>query len=100
MVLYNITAIIEKPINDEWLKWINEEFIPRAMSSGSFTSNRLLRVLESPNEGITYCLQFVSDNADNYRHFKDSFEPAIIKDLTSQFANRFVSFNSLMEFVD
>ena len=100
MVLYNITVIIEDKIQREWLEWMNSEFIPAAMNTGLFSSKRLLTVLGSPNEGITYCLQLIAENIGSFHDFKQHHEPAIMAAHASRFANSFVSFSTLMEFVD
>ena len=100
MILFNITIIIEDSIDKQWLNWMNSEFIPSAMESSLIASNRLLKVLDSPNEGITYCLQFVIDNIDSYNQFKASHLPLIMDNHAAQFSNRFVSFSTLMEFIN
>ncbi len=100
MILFNITIIIEDSIDKQWLNWMNNEFIPSAMESNLVASNRLLKVLDSPNEGITYCLQFVIDNIDSYNQFKASHLPLIMDSHAEQFSNRFVSFSTLMEFIN
>ncbi|WP_207422065.1 DUF4286 family protein [Desertivirga brevis] len=100
MVLFNITIIIDDSINDEWLRWINEEFIPEAMSSNLIASKRLLKVLDSPNEGITYCLQFVLDTIASYQSFQQNQFASLMNKHSINFNNKFVSFNTLMEFID
>lgn len=100
MILYNITVIVEDGLSDEWLSWMNESFIPTAMSSGLFQSSRLLRVLGSPNEGETFCLQFTCAELEAYNSFKDSYEKGLFEKLHGRFGNRLVSFNSLMELVN
>ena len=99
MILYNITVIIDEGIETEWLKWINETFIPEALSSNLLVSSRVLKVLDSPNEGITYCLQFISDSIENYNEFKDIHAPALLNSHALKFENQFVFFSTIMEFV-
>ena len=100
MVLFNVTVIIDDSINDEWLAWINNWFIPEAMSSGKVVSERLLRVLDSPNEGITYCLQFVIDDIGSYETFQEGKFTQLMLEHGTKFQNKFVSFSTLMEFID
>ncbi len=100
MILYNITIIIEDSMQEEWLGWMNKNFVDRVMDTELFASSRLLKVLDSPNEGITYCIQFIADNISLYHQFKQDHEPVILEDLSSRFANRFVSFSTLMELID
>lgn len=100
MVLYNVTVIIEETINAEWLNWMNTQFIPEAMASNLIVSKRLLKVVDSPNEGITYCLQFIIDDMSAFQNFQQDHFPQLMAKHSSRFNNRFVSFNTLMEFID
>lgn len=100
MVLFNVTVIIDDSINDEWLAWMNDLFVPAAMATGYVVSERLLRVLDSPNEGITYCLQFVIDDIGSYKTFQEGKFTQLMLDHGAKFQNKFVSFSTLMEFID
>lgn len=99
MLLYNVTLIIEDAAADEWLQWMQEIHIPEVMATGKFVSNRLLKVLDSPNEGVTYCAQYVAENLTDYNDYQNNYAPALQADLQSKFENRFVAFRTLMEFV-
>lgn len=99
MILYNITVILDEEIETEWLKWINQTFIPEALSSNLLVSNRVLKVLDSPNEGVTYCLQFIADDIQNYTQFKDIHAAALLESHTLRFKNQSVFFSTIMEFI-
>jgi hypothetical protein len=100
MLLYNVTLIIEESAAAEWLQWMNEIHIPEVMATGKFVSNRLLKVLDSPNEGVTYCAQYVAESMEDYQAYQTDFAPALQADLQAKFENRFVAFRTLMEFID
>jgi len=100
MILYNITVIIEDGIEQEWLRWINQDFIPRALSSNLLVSSRLLKVIDSPNEGITYCLQFIADTLANYDEFIAIYASDLLDSHSQNFKNRSVFFSSAMEFIN
>jgi hypothetical protein len=100
MVLYNITIIMDEAIQESWLSWAKEALAPRIMATELFVSNRTLKVLDSPNEGVTYCIQFIADNLDMYNKFQDNFAQKLTSDYPSEFENRFVSFTTVMEFVE
>ncbi len=100
MLLYNVTLIIEDSAAEEWLKWMKEVHIPEVMATEKFVSNRLLKVVDSPNEGVTYCSQYVVENEEIYNDYQANFAPALQADLQEKFENRFVAFRTLMEFVD
>lgn len=99
MLLYNVTIIIEESAAEEWLQWMKEIHIPEVMATDKFVSNRLLKVMDSPNEGITFCSQYVVENEENYLDYQANYAPALQAKLQSKFENRFVAFRTVMEFV-
>jgi hypothetical protein len=100
MILYNITTIIETEINAQWLRWANEEYIPAIMATELFASNRMLKVLDSPNEGITYCIQFVADDLGKFNKFLDTFGEIHERKQQELFPEKFISFSTVMEYID
>ncbi len=100
MILYNITVIIEEEIETDWLKFINHTFVPDALSSNLLISNRILRVIDSPNEGVTYCLQFIADTLENYNQFKDVYASQLFDAHALKFKDQAVFFSTLMEFIN
>lgn len=99
MILYNVTIILEEGIHEEWLNWMQTNHIEDVMNTGCFVSNRMLRVLDSPNEGLTYCIQYVADNIENYNEYQEKFAAKFQSDFPEQFSNKFVAFRSVMEFI-
>jgi hypothetical protein len=99
MLLYNVTTIIEDAAAERWLKWMEDVHIPEVMATGKFVSHRLLRVLDSPNEGVTYCAQYVVEHMADYLDYQENFAPALRADVNEHFANQFVSFRTLMEYI-
>lgn len=99
MLLYNVTTIIDDTAADSWLKWMEDVHIPNVMASGKFVSYRLLRVLDSPNEGVTYCAQYVVEHMADYQDYQEKFAPALQAEVNERFENKFVSFRTLMEYI-
>lgn len=99
MLLYNVTVIIEEASVDEWLQWMNEIHIPEVMATNHFVSYRLLKVLDSPNEGLTYCVQYVAENIADYEAYRENHAPALQAKLQVKYENKLVTFRTLMEFV-
>lgn len=99
MFLYNVTLILEESAAAEWLQWMQETHIPQVMATGMFVSNRLLKVVDSPNEGVTYCAQYVADSLENYNQYQEVYAPALQAELNERYKNRFVAYRSLMEFI-
>jgi hypothetical protein len=74
--------------------------IPALMGTGCFVSSRLLKVLDSPNEGVTYCVQFVSDSIQKLNEFKEKYEGLLEANTPIAFNNKLVIFPTVMEFID
>lgn len=99
MLLFNVTVIIEEDTVDKWLKWMTDIHIPQMMATECFVSNRLLKLLDSPNEGVTYCVQYIAENESEYDRFKNHHEQLFTAEMYTTFPNKVLSFSSLMQFV-
>ncbi|WP_316800945.1 DUF4286 family protein [Pedobacter frigidisoli] len=99
MLLYNVTLILEETAAEDWLKWMHEVHVPAVMATEMFVSNRLLKVLDSPNEGVTYCAQYVVESVENYNKYQEVYAPTLQNELNERYKNRFVAYRTLMEFI-
>ncbi|MCJ8211617.1 DUF4286 family protein [Mucilaginibacter sp. RS28] len=97
MIIYNETFVVEDDIHDEWLQWIKANHIPAVLDTQNFESYQMLKVLNSPNEGTTYCIQYFTDDFGKYEDFMlYHLNPLHIKH-NEKFENKFVVFNTLMQ---
>lgn len=99
MILYNVTIIMEEDIHQDWLNWVNNSHISDVMNTGCFVSYRILKVLDSPNEGITYCIQYIADSLENYNAYKQKYSSQHQADTPIQFQNKLVTFRTIMEYI-
>lgn len=99
MILYNVTIILDEDIHQEWLKWVNTIHINDVMSTGNFVSSRILKVLDSPNEGVTYCIQYIADSLEKYNEYHQKHSNKHQADTPEQFLNKLVRFQTVMEFI-
>jgi len=100
MIIYNETFVVEGSAEEEWLQWIQQEHIPAAMATGYFAEYKILTVIDSPNEGVTYCVQYITDEMVKYNLFKERHLHHMHTRHHQQFENRYVLFNSLMKTID
>lgn len=100
MILYNVTIILDSEIQSEWLNWIQKKHIPQILETGYFASSRILKVLDSPNEGVTYCVQFIADSIQNVNDFKEKHGQFMEALSPASFNNKHVIFATAMEFID
>lgn len=74
--------------------------IPAIMQTGWFNSYKILTMLDSPNEGVTYCVQFATDTIDKYAYFREQHLQKFHQLHNTEFKNKFVLFNTLMQLID
>ena len=100
MIIYNETYIIDENIQQQWLNWMQTVQIPAIMQTGWFNSYKILNILNSPNEGITYCVQFITGTPENYSYFQQQHQQKFHQLHHQQFENRYVLYNTLMQLID
>jgi hypothetical protein len=100
MIVYNVTSILDEGIHADWLSWMQTKHLQDVMDTGCFASNRVLKVLDSPNEGVTYCVQFMAETMDKYMEYQTRFASALRADASAHFADKLVTYRTIMEEVD
>jgi len=100
MFIYNITILIEESIEQQWLSWIKTNYIPAVMETGFFQSYELLQLMDSPNEELTYCLQFRTDEISSLQSYQNLYAPQIEQEQLLAFANQLVTFSSTMKLIN
>jgi hypothetical protein len=100
MIIFNDTIIIEEATNDKWLAWMKDFYIPEVMATGHFKSYEILNIIDSPNEGITYCVQYRAETLGDFNQFYSKHLHRLQELHNQEFENQFVIFNTLMQTVD
>jgi hypothetical protein len=98
MFLYNITIGIDKIVEEEWLRWMVADHIPRVMATGYFIESKMYKVLHDQNdESTSYSFQFFAPSIKHVVNYLDLEAPAIMEDLKKRFRDRHVAFQTLLE---
>ena len=79
---------------------MKEVHIPAVMATGYFNAYNILNVIDSPNEGITYCVQYQTDSLESFNQFYHHHLHRLQDAHNREFENQFVLFNTLMKTVD
>lgn len=98
MILFNLTILANQDIHEELKSWILKDFFPSISEEMLFESLSLLKVLNSPNEGITYALQFKAINEDVINKFREYHLPSLQNKAQLEYSNKIYFFESLMEY--
>jgi hypothetical protein len=101
MIVYNVTVNIENDVHTEWLSWMKQKHIPDVMDTGYFKYHRILRLLgDEDTGGITYSIQYHCDKLEDYHNYQEKSAPALQKEHTEKFRDKFVAFRTLLEVVE
>lgn len=99
MILYNVTYNVDKQVEERWLKYMKEEFVPGYLNTGYFTGNKILRLLneEYTDVASTFSFQFSIDTIESLEHFKINTEGSIEHLLAERFGGSYVFFKTWLE---
>ncbi len=99
MYIYNITFVIEKSIEKEWLKYIRQVFIPKIISSKIITSYLLSRVINNEIPESSFSIQFETDSKQSLDIFLKNEMPEIISKIHQKFSPRMLYFATELEVI-
>lgn len=99
MYIYNVTINVTDDVHDEWLKWMQEFHIPEVMKTGCFIDQRMLKILNVEDEGTTYSVQYTFLNISDMEEYKQKHAPALQKQTTDKFKDKFVAFRTILEII-
>jgi hypothetical protein len=101
MIIYNVTSKVSWAIHDAWLEWMKLIHIPEVMSTGKFSGNRFVRLLETDEEdGPTYAIQYYLDGMEEYRTYLEKDAPGLRDKVLQKWGEEVISFRSLMEVIN
>ena len=99
MYIYNVTVNIEETINDEWVRWMNEEHIPEMLATGKFTKALMTKVLvEEEMGGVTYSIQYTTESKSILQQYYDE-DAERLRNKTNRFAGKFVAYRTELEVI-
>jgi hypothetical protein len=99
MIIYNVTANIQKSITKEWLAWVKEH-IPLVLATGKFNEAKLTKVLVEDEETDTYSVQYTSySRAALDAYYKEDAE-RLKQDGIKRFADKMLTFRTELEVID
>jgi hypothetical protein len=96
-VLYNVTVNVSDEVHDEWLAWMRNVHIPEVLSTGLFTSAKLLRVHAFEQGGKTYATQYTARSMEDYEVYLKDHAPGLRGKAQAAFGDHVHAFRTLLE---
>jgi len=94
MYLYNISIIVEDNHNETLLNWLQTEWIPTIN-----TDIKLLKMLNSPHEGHTFCVQMIVKNEDDINKFQQTKMADLQQHISANHHEKAFLFDSVMQYL-
>ncbi len=98
-VLYNVTCSVDADIHEEWLDWMKFVHIPEVMATGFFLENKICRIHEFEENGITYAIQYVCRNKKELDEYQRDFSPALQQSHNTRYGGKVAAFRTVLEIV-
>ena len=100
MIILNTTFVIHAPLETEFIKWVDEVYLPSAHAAGVFgkpTVARVLTRIEPETESIA--VQLPADDQKRAEHWHDETASLLRDDLHARWGDRMMFFTTLMEVI-
>ena len=98
MYIYNVTIKIDISIEQEWLRWMQEEHLKEVIATGMFDSYSFLELLEPNEEGSkTFIAQYYTDSIARYETYIEAFAPNLRQKGMDKFGNQFIAFRTILK---
>jgi len=73
--------------------------IPEVMKSGFFLENKICRIHEMEENGITYAIQYICKSKADFDTYQQDFAPALQKDHADKYGSHVAAFRTLLEII-
>ncbi|KGE15638.1 DUF4286 family protein [Sphingobacterium deserti] len=93
MILYNISIIIEDSSHDDLFLWMKSHLKTLSIETS------LLKMLDSPHEGTTYCIQIRASDHSTLEEYQAAILPALSEYIASTHHEKAFLFDSKMEYL-
>ncbi len=99
MIIYSVTISLDRGIEQNWLAWMQETHIPEVMATGHFEDYSFQQLLEPTvdPEMVTYNVHYHCATIEAYRAYEKNHAPKLRQAHEDRYANRFVSFRTLLK---
>jgi hypothetical protein len=98
MIIYNTTFHIEESIQQEFIEYIQQYFIPQTIKNGLLATPRFSRIYgEHEDKGFSYALEFTTDTLDKLEQWNKTESAAVTTPLIEKFKEKIVGFATVMQ---
>ena len=101
MIVYNTTFHVEPEIQDEFVEYILQKFIPSCTKSGLLTSPRLARVFDAEEEqGVSFAVEFTAGDLHALEKWNTEESYLIHAPLLDKFKEKIAGFSTILQTIE
>ena len=100
MYIYNVTINIETPVEQDWLRWMQEKHIPAMLATGKFYEAKLCQVIVQEEQGVTYSIQYTTESKETLEKYYAENAEQLRKEGHSLFGDKFVAFRTELKVIN
>ena len=100
MYIYNITINIEKSIEEDWLRWMQEKHIPEMLNTGKFFEAKMCQVMVEEDQGVTYSVQYTTDSKETLEKYYQENAALLRQEGLVLFKEKFVAFRTELKVIN
>jgi len=100
MYIYNITINIERSIEEDWLRWMQEKHIPEMLNTGKFFEAKMCQVMVEEDQGVTYSVQYTTDSKETLEKYYQENAAQLRQEGLVLFKEKFVAFRTELKVIN
>jgi len=100
MYIYSVTINIEASVEQEWLKWMQEEHIPQMLETGKFFEAKMCQVMVDEENGVTYAVQYTTEDKETLERYYNENAEHLRQEAAKLFGGNFVAFRTELKVVN
>lgn len=100
MILLNTTFHVHTSVNDAFIKWIKDTYIPNALESGHFSQPIFSRIMMQVDpEAVSYAVQLQASTHSDAETWHDTEAAQLKEQLAKLWGERVLHFTTYMEII-
>jgi hypothetical protein len=99
MIFYNVTVIINKKVETEWLSWMKEIHMPDVMKTGFFNNSKIFKIVLPAHavEEVSFLIQYECESLEQYIGYSENHAPKLQQEHTEKFSGMFTASRMVLE---
>ena len=102
MLIYNVTYSVDLDVEEAFLKWMHEKYIPQSVASRQLRNPRLALIMtvEEQEKHHSYSIQYEVDSLDVLEEWSLKDGNRVIGEFVQRFGNKAPGFPTIMEKIE